>query len=204
MRLAMERAGWDSFKERLRHRTGRPIRGIGLATYIEACAGGGAKGRKSHREGRLGDRPHRHAIDGAGARDGFCPARVGGLDLPPDRVRVVQGDTDLVKTGGGTGGSRSIPVGGASVAGASKTLAEKLKSLAAEALEAGAADLEIADGAVRIAGTDRSMDFAAIAALPQATPEALTATDAWAPPEYTYPNGTHVCELEIDPDTGTV
>ena len=77
------------------------------------------------------------------------------LDLPPDHVRVVQGDTDTIATGGGTGGSSSIPVGGASVDGASEKLAEQLKGLAADELEAARGDLEIADGTVRVAGTDR-------------------------------------------------
>ena len=77
------------------------------------------------------------------------------LDLPPERVRVVQGDTDLVATGAGTGGSSSITCGGASVDSAARKLAANLKSLAAHELEASEADLEIADGQVRIAGTDR-------------------------------------------------
>jgi carbon-monoxide dehydrogenase large subunit len=124
------------------------------------------------------------------------------LDLPPERVRVLQGDTDLIATGGGTGGSRSIPVGGASVAGASRTLAENLKQLAADALEAGLADLEMVDGQVRIAGTDRAVSFADLARHPKATPELLQVSDSWKPPESTYPNGTHVCEVEIDPETG--
>jgi carbon-monoxide dehydrogenase large subunit len=206
MRRAMELADWDGFKDRLKQskRSGR-IRGIGLASYIEACAGGGAEGAevRIEKDGSatvlIGTQS-----TGQGHETAFAQLVSEVLDLPPERVRVLQGDTDIIKQGGGTGGSRSIPVGGASVAGASKTLAEKLKTLAAEALEAGAADLEIADGTVRIAGTDRSMDFAAIAALPQATPETLSAKDDWTPPEFTYPNGTHVCELEIDPDTGDV
>jgi carbon-monoxide dehydrogenase large subunit len=119
-----------------------------------------------------------------------------------ERIRVHQGDTDRVATGGGTGGSRSIPVGGASVAGASRTLAGNLKQLAADALEAGIGDLEIAEGTVRIAGTDRSISFEDLAKRPGATPELLTVSDSWKPPEATYPNGTHVCEVEIDPDTG--
>ncbi len=98
------------------------------------------------------------------------------LDLPLDRIRMVQGDTAQVATGAGTGGSRSIPVGGISVDAASKNLAKKLKELASEELEAGIGDLEIAEGAVRVAGTDRAIDFAALAALPRATEAMLTAT----------------------------
>jgi carbon-monoxide dehydrogenase large subunit len=117
-------------------------------------------------------------------------------------VTVVQGDTDRIATGTGSGGSSSIPCGGASVAGAAKKLADNLKTLAADELEAAVADLEIADGHVRVAGTDRAVSFATLAA--KAAPALLRTEDAWTPPEATYPNGTHVVEVEIDPDTGDV
>jgi carbon-monoxide dehydrogenase large subunit len=126
------------------------------------------------------------------------------LDVAPERVKVVQGDTARVATGAGTGGSRSIPVGSAMLSKASSTLAAQLKELAAEALEAGVADLEIAEGGVRVAGTDRAISYEALARLPAATQEKRTAVDAYTPPEATYPNGTHVCEMEVDPQTGVV
>ena len=85
---------------------------------------------------------------------------------------------------------------------ASQTLAASLKDLAADKLEAAVGDLEIADGQIRIAGTDRAISYAEIAALPSATPDKLTATESFEPPNATYPNGTHACEVEIDPDTG--
>jgi carbon-monoxide dehydrogenase large subunit len=117
-------------------------------------------------------------------------------------VRAVQGDTDLIATGTGTGGSSSIPCGGASVAGAAGKLAAKLKDIAADALEAAASDLEIADGAVRVAGTDRAISFADLARRPQARGRALSAQDAFTPEAATFPNGTHLAEVEIDPETG--
>src|SRR5262249_10587265 len=126
------------------------------------------------------------------------------LDLPPERVHVIQGDTALVATGGGTGGSSSIPCGGASVAGAARKLAAHLKKLAADALEASADDLEVADGAARVAGTDRAIAFAELTKLPNLDPELLGAQDVFVPPQETFPNGTHLAEVEIDPDTGTV
>ncbi len=86
--------------------------------------------------------------------------------MPLERIKVVQGDTDRVATGFGTGGSRSIPIGAVMVTRASETLAGSLKELAADKLEAAVADLEIADGKVRIAGTDRAISYAEIAALP--------------------------------------
>ena len=125
------------------------------------------------------------------------------LDVPLEQIKVVQGDTARIASGHGTGGSRSIPVGAVMVTRASQTLAASLKELAADALEAAVADLEIADGRVRIAGTDRSLSYAEIAALPAALPARLMATESFAPPSATYPNGTHACEVEIDPDTGT-
>ncbi len=93
-------------------------------------------------------------------------------------------------------------MGGAALDKATAILSDNLKQLASEKLEAAVGDLEIADGAVRIVGTDKSLDLAAIAALPGAKPEMLKVHQSWQPPEATYPNGTHVCELEIDPGTG--
>jgi len=93
-------------------------------------------------------------------------------------------------------------VGGVSVDRASKTLAENLKELAAEALEASAGDMEIVDASVRVAGTDRAISFADLAAHPSATPEKLKADSDFNPDVPTYPNGTHIAEVEIDPETG--
>ena len=123
------------------------------------------------------------------------------LRLPPERVHVVQGDTERITTGVGTGGSSSIPSGGASLDGAAKKLAENLKALAGETLEASTDDLEITDCAVHVIGTDRAISFASLAQLPDAE-HRLTATEAFTPPQATYPNGTHVAEVEIDPTTG--
>ncbi len=85
---------------------------------------------------------------------------------------------------------------------ASQSLVASLKELAADKLEAAVADLEIADGKVRIAGTDRAISYAEIAALPGATEAKLKAIESSPKPKATYPNGTHACEVEIDPETG--
>jgi aerobic carbon-monoxide dehydrogenase large subunit len=204
MRRAMEIADWAGFKDRLRtaKRDGF-IRGIGMATYIEACAGGSPE-RANVRLDEDGGVTILIGTQSNGQGHATAYAQVASqhLDLPVEKIRVIQGDTDLIRSGGGTGGSRSIPIGGAAVSGASQKLAESLRALAADALEAGIADLEFADGAVRVAGTDRAIAFADLAKLPQATPEKLSATDKWEPSEATYPNGTHICEAEIDPETG--
>jgi carbon-monoxide dehydrogenase large subunit len=122
------------------------------------------------------------------------------LDIAPEFVTVVQGDTDSIAVGFGTGGSSSIPAGGGSVSQASKKLADNLKKLAAEALEAGTGDLEIGGGKVRVVGTDKAVSFAELA---KTGSELLKSEDAWAA-QPTYPNGTHLVEVEIDPDTGHI
>jgi carbon-monoxide dehydrogenase large subunit len=124
------------------------------------------------------------------------------LGLAPERIHMIQGDTDKVATGGGTGGSSSIPCGGASLEGATKKLAEQIRKLAADALEASAGDLEIDAGTVRVAGTDRVVSFADLAS--RASADQLTAADVWTPEQPTYPNGTHIAEVEIDEATGRV
>lgn len=205
MRRAMDVADWTGFKTRLKSssKAGK-IRGIGMACYIEACGGGGPESSTVilEKDGTvtvlIGTQSN-----GQGHETAYSQLVAQHLDIPLDRVRVIQGDTDRVATGAGTGGSRSIPVGGAALDKASGILTDNLKQLASEKLEAGIGDLEIVEGAVRVVGTDRGLDLTAIAALPGATPEMLRVHQSWQPPEATYPNGTHICELEIDPATGS-
>ena len=201
---AMEAAGWGDFSSRLKaSRKSGKIRGIGLATYIECTAWGDGEDVdiKLEKDGTVTLYSGTQS-NGQGHATAYAQFAADHLDLPPEKIRVVQGDTALVKTGHGTGGSRSIPVGGVSASLAAKNLAEKLKLLASDKLEAAVADLEISGGAVKVAGTDRKITFADIAALPKAAPEAVTGHGAFTPPAATYPNGTHIAEVEIDPETG--
>src|SRR5208282_2800373 len=142
--------------------------------------------------------------NGQGHETAYAQAVSQYLDVPLERIKVVQGDTDRIATGFGTGASRSIPVGAVMVTRASQKLAASLKELAADKLEAAVADLEASDGAIRIAGTDRSISYARIARLPGATKEKLKAIESFTPPDATYPNGAHTCEVEIDPETGAI
>jgi carbon-monoxide dehydrogenase large subunit len=201
---AQELGDWDGFNKRAAQsrRAGR-LRGIGIATYIEACGNNGPETATLNldRDGGvtllIGSQS-----TGQGHATSYAQLIAERLDLPPERVRVVQGDTDRIKSGAGTGGSSSIPVGGVSVDRAATTLAGQIKEIAADALEASAGDLEIADGAVRVAGTDRVISFAELAAHPGATPEKLRAAKEFSVEPPTYPNGTHIAEVEIDPETG--
>ena len=206
MRRALEVADAAGFETRAKQskRAGK-LRGLGLASYIECTAWGSGEAVRMHLDGDGGVTLYSGTqSNGQGHATAYAQFASQVLDLPVSMVRMVQGDTQKVATGNGTGGSRSIPVGGVSAYVSATNLAEKLKLLAANELEAGVADLEVVGGAVRIAGTDRSITFADIARLPSATDEAVTAIGEFVPPNATYPNGTHVVELEIDPETGVV
>jgi aerobic carbon-monoxide dehydrogenase large subunit len=204
LRRAQDHADWKGFERRLaQSRKAGRLRGIGIATYVEACGNNGPDTARV----RLDDDGGVTLLvgtqsTGQGHATAYAQIVADHLGLAPERVRMIQGDTDLVATGTGTGGSSSIPCGGASVAGASRKLADKLKEIAADALEAATADLEIAAGAVHVAGTDRMITFADLARRPEARRRALSAEDAFTPEAATYPNGTHLAEVEIDPETG--
>ncbi len=201
---AQELADWDGFNKRavISKRAGR-LRGIGIATYVEACGSNGPETAlvRLDRDGDITVLIGSQST-GQGHATSYAQLVAERLNLPPERVRVVQGDTDMIATGAGTGGSSSIPVGGVSVDRATKTLAEQLKEIAADALEVSSGDLEIADGAIRVAGTDRIISFADIAAHREATPEKLRASSEFATDIPTFPNGTHIAEVEVDPATG--
>jgi carbon-monoxide dehydrogenase large subunit len=204
MARAQELAGWDGFNKRVAQskRAGK-LRGIGIATYIEACGNNGPETAtiQLDRDGGVTVLIGSQST-GQGHATSYAQLVADRLDLPPDKVRVIQGDTDRIASGAGTGGSSSIPIGGVSVDRASKTLGDQLKQLAADALEASSGDMEIADGAVRVAGTDRVISFADLAAHPAASPEKLRAANEFGNEPPTYPNGTHIAEVEIDADTG--
>ena len=203
MTLAMERAGWSGFPERLEESRARGrIRGIGMATYIEACAFAGSE--PAHVE-LNGDGTVTLLIgtqsNGQGHATAYAQFVAEKLDIPVDRIRVHQGDTDRLAKGGGTGGSRSIPLGGVSAARAGEDLAQKIRKIAADELEASVADIELRDGTARVVGTDRAIGLAEIARAAN-NPDDLKGFGEFVQSEATYPNGTHICEVEIDPDTG--
>jgi aerobic carbon-monoxide dehydrogenase large subunit len=201
---AQELADWQGFNKRAAQskRAGR-LRGLGLSTYIEACGGNGPETAVVRIDPDGGATVLIGSQStGQGHATSYAQLVADNLDLPLEKVRVLQGDTDIVATGRGTGGSSSIPVGGVAVERAGKKLADQLKALAAEALEASVGDVEIAEGAVRIAGTDRVLTFAELAADAQASPQRLQAASEFSPDQPTYPNGTHIVEVEVDPQTG--
>ena len=204
MKRAQEIVAWKEFPKRAKvAKKAGLVRGIGMATYVEVC-------------GTMGEETANVRLDpngdvtvligsqstGQGHQTAYAQVVAEQFGLPPERVHVIQGDTDIVKTGLGTGGSSAIPTGGVSVQKATKKLGDNLKLLAADALETSAGDLEIRDGAIRVAGTDRSVTFADLAKKAGNNPSKLTGTDKFTQADGTFPNGTHIAEVEIDPATG--
>jgi carbon-monoxide dehydrogenase large subunit len=204
MRSALELADAPGFEARLEEAKSRGrLRGLGMASYIECTAWGEGEETVITLDDDGGVTvPVGTQSSGQGHETAFTQIVAEILGLDAQQVRVVQGDTSLVRSGGGTGGSRSIPIGAVALRAAARDLAQKLRDLASEDLEADAGDLELIDGAVRVAGTDRAIAFTELAS--RATSRRLTGEGAYTPDSATYPNGTHVCEVEIDPETGAV
>jgi carbon-monoxide dehydrogenase large subunit len=202
---AQELADWKGFSKRAKEaeKRGR-VRGIGISSYIEACGGvaGETAKLRLERDGsvtlHIGTQSN-----GQGHATAYAQFIADELDLPLEKIVMRQGDTKDLPSGGGTGGSRSLPTGGPSVGMAAKKLAGQLKELASQELEAPSDKLEIVDGAVRVAGSNRLVTFAALAEKHENSAK-LVAQDAYQPRAPTYPNGTHICEVELDPDSGGI
>ena len=132
------------------------------------------------------------------------------LGVPFEAIKLVQGDSDVVHTGNGTGGSRSITASGTAIVQASQLVIEKGRKAAAHLLEASESDIEFGNGRFTIAGTDKSITIMELAArvrtasLPDDIPASLDVDHTSTPIPSTFPNGCHVAEVEIDPDTGVV
>ena len=214
---ALEKADWSGFAARQQAAEARGLkRGIGMAYYLEAT-GGDASERAELRfaadgmvEVLVGTQS-----TGQGHETAYAMITSHQLGIPVEKIRVVQGDSDEIPTGGGTGGARSLYSEGTALLATASTVIEKGKQAASEALEAAAADIEFVatgsgGGRFAIAGTDRGIGILELAAAQRARigrGESATLLDAAevAPiPAHTFPNGCHIAEVEVDPDTGRV
>ncbi|MBI4182364.1 MAG: xanthine dehydrogenase family protein molybdopterin-binding subunit [Proteobacteria bacterium] len=189
------------------------LRGMGLAVFVEHLH---AKGHEDEAEIAIrADGTAELAVgscsNGQGHETVFAQIAAARLGLPVAAVRVVQGDTARVRKGHGTGASRSLTLAGGAVVAALDGVIERGRGLAAALLEAAPSDVEFAAGRYRVAGTDRALALAEVAGAAEAGegapdgmagPLAFTA-DHRAPAD-TFPCGAHVCEVEVDPGTGTV
>jgi len=208
----LARADWTGYPARRETSKGHGrMRGFGLANFVERLGHGVDDSAELRIEADGGATVFTGTMsNGQGHETAFAQIAGDLLGIDPMRVEVVQGDTDRVKEGVGTGGSRSIPLGGACLSFAARDLINKAKPIAGHLLEAAATDIEFNDGEFVIAGTDRWINWAGIAAaassgaLPADIDASLDAVGRFSPQNHTYPNGCHCCEVEVDPDTGAV
>ena len=223
---ALALADYDDFSTRAEEAKSRGmLRGIGLSSYVEACgiapsaavgqlgAGVGLWESAQVRFNPTGNvqvftGTHSH---GQGHETTFAQLITELLGVPIENIEVIHGDTAKTQFGMGTYGSRSLAVGGVAIAKACEKLIAKGKKIAAHALEAAEGDIEFADGNFTIAGTDKAMNIAEVAFnayVPHSYPEGLEPgfdeNAFFDPLNFSFPAGTHVCEVEIDPETGVV
>jgi carbon-monoxide dehydrogenase large subunit len=222
---ALEHADYKGFPARKAASAARgKLRGIGFSAYIEACglapsqiagAIGIGVGQWESAEVRVNmigtvevfTGSHSH---GQGHETTFAQLVSDRLGIPIDHVSIVHGDTDKVQMGMGTYGSRSGAVGMSAIFKALDKIEAKAKKVAGQLLEASEGDIEFKDGKFTVKGTDKSMDFAAVATHAylahkfdgQQIEPGLKEDAFWDPKNFTFPAGVHICELEIDPETG--
>ena len=212
MDQAIALADWTGFMERKAQSQNRGrLRGIGLASFVELTAI-----YNDRMEVRMDPSGAATILAGTfshgqGHETVFPQMISEWLGLPFESIRLIQGDTDRVAFGRGTYASRSISIGGAALRLAADQVIEKGKRIAAHVLEASPADLEFKDGLFTIVGTDRRIALVDVAkaaygamSLPAELGVGLEGVGGFNPEAPNYPNGCHVCEVEIDPETGRV
>jgi aerobic carbon-monoxide dehydrogenase large subunit len=181
------------------------LRGLGLAYHIKATGGAPTENVEIRFEpdGTVSLITGTQTI-GQGHETTFPQILVECLGLPYERIRLVQGDTDLIALGGGHGSSRATYMGGTAIFRAAEEVVAKATPLAAEALEAAAEDIRFDAGDFVVAGTDRRIALLEVAALARRAGTPLDTYHVWTREWMTFPNGAHVAEIEIDRDTGDV
>ncbi|MBC7800901.1 MAG: xanthine dehydrogenase family protein, partial [Gemmatimonadaceae bacterium] len=227
LKAALASADWDGFASRRASAAAKgKLRGIGISTYVEACGIAPSK-----LVGQLGARAGLYEVanvrvhptgsvtvftgthsHGQGHETTFAQLVSDQLGVPIDLVDVVHGDTSKIPFGMGTYGSRSLAVGGSAMVKAMDKVIAKGKKIAAHLMEASVEDIEFKDGHFSVAGTDKKKALAEVslaAYVPHNYPieelePGLDETAFYDPKNFTFPGGCHICEVEIDPDTGTV
>ena len=214
--IALDKMDWHGFPARRAESAARGRkRGIGLSYYLEAT-GGGPTERAEIRFTQDGfvDVYVGTQSNGQGHETAYVMLTSARLGVPPERIRVIQGDTDRIPVGGGTGGARSLYSEGTAIYATADTVIARGKQAAGDVLEASAGDIAFEAGRFEIVGTDRGIDILDLASAlhgRSASQEAgedailsLDAAEAVPIPTHTFPNGCHVVEVEIDAETGSV
>ena len=207
---ALEISDYENFAKRKKEsRKNGKLRGIAVGSYLEVTAPPSGELGKITFEPDGSVKLTTGTLDyGQGHATPFAQVLSDQLGVPFENITLEQGDSDLVRFGNGTGGSRSITATGQAIVEASALVVEKGKKAAAHMLEASEADIEFGQGRFTIAGTDRSIGIMELAErmragkMPEGAPDTLDVDHATKETASTFPNGCHVAEVEIDPDTG--
>ena len=211
--LALEMADFAGFERRRAQSKSRGrLRGIGVSNTIERAAAPSFEGAEIRFDRTGTVTLYSGSLNqGQGHETVYKQILCDRLGLRPEQVYYVQGDTEKVAIAEGSGGSRSATLGGSAVYLATEKIVSKAKTIAAHLLEAAEADIEFDEGIFKIAGTDRTVSIGEVAiaamkpeALPDGIEPGLIASAVYTAKVMNFPNGVHVCELEIDPDTGEV
>jgi carbon-monoxide dehydrogenase large subunit len=208
MQKAAAMAALESFEARRDEAKSRgKLRGIGLCNCIEVAGGPFLRPAKDQAalrlapDGTLVLRTGSMSV-GQGLETAFCQLVADRFGVPLETVRYEAGDTDLLSGGKGNGGSGALCIGGSAVNLVVDKVIDKAKQAAAELLEAATVDVAFEAGRFTIAGTDRSVTLAEVAHATSVDGNELVESGEFTPTAVTFPNGTHICEVEIDPDTG--
>jgi carbon-monoxide dehydrogenase large subunit len=213
MEQALTEADWDGYPARQAASRARgKIRGRGIGHYLEVTADAGNEmgGIRFEADGNV--TIITGTLDyGQGHASAFAQVLSHQLGVPFEKIKLLQGDSDELLAGGGTGGSRSMMQSGGAIIEASDIVVERGKRAAAHFLEAAVADIEFSRGRFTIAGTDRSIGIMDLAErlrlsvqLPDDLPRTLDVSHVFKGVPSAFPNGCHVAEIELDPDTGVV
>ncbi|WP_169052688.1 xanthine dehydrogenase family protein molybdopterin-binding subunit [Pseudooceanicola onchidii] len=208
MDAGIARAHLDGYAARKADSAARGrVRGLGLALCIETA--GGMWGRRGadwtnvelHGDGSISIAAGAFSA-GQGVETALIDLAAEGFEIAPDQISYAQGDTDVIAKGGGMGGSGAMIKCGSALKGAVDTILADARGLAGEELEADVADIEYEGGVFRIAGTDREITLQQVAKVAGEKGIPLAANGEFSPEAPTFPNGCHVCEVELDPETG--
>jgi carbon-monoxide dehydrogenase large subunit len=205
-------ADWDGFEARASEARARGVRrGIGVCAYLE-CSGGGPKEHAALRFSRDGGVTLAVGSQSTGTGHETVMAQIvaARLGLPIDAIDFHQADTDATPIGGGHGGSRGMEMGGSAVVRVTDKVLDKARVIAAHLLEAATVDVELDAGSFRVAGTDHAVDMQEVirasfdAARRPDEVDSLDDSHDYERSGITYPNGCHIAEVEVDPETGSV
>ncbi|MCK5365906.1 MAG: molybdopterin-dependent oxidoreductase, partial [Gammaproteobacteria bacterium] len=206
MDQALALSDWAGFGERRRESESRgDRRGIGISLWLHATGGNPMEVSQVELAGDVVIVRTGTQSAGQGHETAFAQLVAGRLQIPHEQVRVVQGDTDAIASGGGTGGSSSLPIGATTIVRATEQMLEQARAVAGEMLEAAALDLDYGDGRFTVTGTDLSVGLFDVGArLDEDHASACVGESAFEGEHGTFPNGAYVCEVRIDGETGQV